>query len=62
MMSTQVKVSSLPQCNFGPEQAEYDFKTVFGPWAYGCREHYEALRQFPELGTGKGQKLIVEGK
>jgi hypothetical protein len=58
-MSAQVTVTALPACDFGPEPAEYDFKTKFGPWANGCERHWKEMRAFPTLGTGQGQKLVV---
>lgn len=41
------------------EPALYDFKTTFGPWANGCEAHYLEHRAYPDLGTGKGQKLVL---
>jgi hypothetical protein len=38
-------------------EAKYDGKTVHGPWAYMCEEHFEAMGV--GLGTGRGQRLIV---
>lgn len=34
----------------------YDFVTIHGPWAVGCRFHYLMYRGFLALGTGKGQE------
>lgn len=55
-------VNKLPQCDFphhpdSPPVARYDFKTIGGPWAFGCEAHYQESRYYEELGTGKGQKL-----
>ena len=51
-------VDELPKCNWCREPAEYDGKTIFGPWAYMCEEHF---REFGiGLGTGVGQKLKRE--
>ena len=47
----------LPKCDFCDKRAKYDFRTVYGPWAYGCETHYLQNRANPTLGTGKGQKL-----
>ncbi len=66
-MGTQVTVVKLPFCDFcdfcgqnGLETtAEYDFRTVFGPWANGCEAHYLQHRATTALGTGNGQKLVV---
>lgn len=57
-MGTEVSVDRLPACDWCGGPAHYDFKTRFGPWAYGCDEHYSSMRLFPDLGTGKGQKLV----
>lgn len=38
-------------------QAQYDGKTLHGPWAYMCESHFEVMGI--GLGTGRGQKLIV---
>lgn len=53
------------QCDFcktaGNEvEAKFDGKTVFGPWAYMCDEHFEL--HGIGLGTGRGQRLIVGEK
>lgn len=58
----QAEVVNLPNCDFPhfqPTPARYDFKTKQGPWANGCRKHWEAHRFYPDLGTGKGQYLIT---
>lgn len=64
-MSTAVKVSQLPVCdwaNGNPKhpRATYDFKTQTGPWANGCQQCYMRERRYTELGTGKGQKLFID--
>lgn len=41
-------------------EAVYDGKTIHGPWAYMCEEHYGAMGV--GLGTGRGQRLIVGEK
>jgi hypothetical protein len=61
-MSTQVKVSVIPKCDFCSKPARFDFKTKMGPWANGCDEHYLQHRAFADLGTGKGQELKKEEK
>lgn len=38
-------------------QAQYDGKTVHGPWAYMCDNHFAVMGV--GLGTGRGQRLIV---
>lgn len=57
-MSTEVKVSSLPVCDVcGAGEAQYDGKTVYGPWAYMCESCFVKLGS--GLGTGRGQRLVV---
>lgn len=65
-MSTEARVAVIPKCDFcrhpsgGRKEvpAQYDFKTRGGAWAYGCEEHWKKYRFYPDLGTGKGQKLV----
>lgn len=61
-MGEQAVVAELPDCNWCGDKAEYDFKTVMGPWGNGCQEHYVAFRAYGNLGTGKGQRLILDGQ
>jgi hypothetical protein len=56
-MSTSVKVQQLPSCDICGKQAEYDAKTIMGPWANMCESHFNELGT--GLGTGRGQKLEV---
>ena len=56
-MSEEAVVKKLPKCDFCEEQAAYDFKTLMGPWAYGCLAHWSLYRFHETLGTGKGQHL-----
>lgn len=68
-MGTTVEVTKLPMCQMGPgplgtgptcgHRAEYDFRTVYGPWAYGCAKHWQQYRAATRLGTGNGQQLIL---
>lgn len=62
---TEARVHELPECDFGhlgqDQLAEYDFRTKGGSWAYGCEAHWVAQRMYVELGTGKGQRLVIEG-
>lgn len=55
-------VSTIPPCNFCADgtPGPYDFKTAFGPWANGCKAHYEQHRAAPGLGVGKAQLWITE--
>lgn len=61
MTITTATITRPKKCDFCPKQAEYDFKTQMGPWANGCLEHYETYRLYLNLGTGMGQKLVVQG-
>jgi hypothetical protein len=52
-----------PRCDFcfangKHTPAEYDFRTAFGGWAYGCEAHWKWYRATEELGTGNGQRLV----
>lgn len=58
-------VDELPDCYFckqegKKEPAEYDAKTVYGPWGNMCEAHYQQYGVKP-LGLGIGQKLVVRG-
>jgi len=63
-MSKEVKVSSYPICDICKHErhvqilARYDGKTIFGPWANMCTECFTSYGI--GLGTGLGQKLILE--
>lgn len=52
-MDEDIKLSEVPM---GP----YDFKTVMGPWAHGCYDHYRYHAAYPNLGTGMGQLWVTE--
>lgn len=56
---TSVEIPEAVQCDFCAKQAEYDAKTVMGPWANLCEQHYGQYGY--GLGLGKGQRLIVKG-
>lgn len=61
---TEVKVLQLPNCDFckllnKEVPAEYDAKTIQGPWANMCQKHWDRY-SFHKLGTGYGQRLILE--
>lgn len=66
-MSEEVKVAVIPDCDIclsespgqKPNPAEYDAKTVYGPWAYMCMAHW-LTHSTGRLGTGYGQRLILE--
>lgn len=53
----EVKVSRLPDCDFCNSPAQYDGKTVIGPWANMCEVHFKQYGK--GLGLGKGQKLVL---
>lgn len=64
-MSTQVTMSSLPNCDLCTQEgkqtpARYDGRTVMGPWAYMCEAHWMS-HGCDMLGTGHGQRLILKG-
>ena len=62
-MATTARVLVFPKCDFHPNEvhpAEFDFKTLQGPWGNGCREAWELNRAYPDLGTGKGQRLVED--
>jgi hypothetical protein len=59
-MSKQVIVDKLPKCDFCEYPAAYDGKTKMGPWANMCETHFKTFGV--GLGTGQGQKLILEAK
>lgn len=54
---TSVKVASLPRCDFRSDEANYDGKTVYGPWANMCQSHFEECGM--GLRLGRGQRLLV---
>jgi|SRR5215467_391330 len=54
-LTAEVTGTEFPRCDFCSAQAEYDGKTVMGPWAYMCQTHFEILGV--GLGLGKGQRL-----
>lgn len=57
-------VAALPDCQLHhvkPVKAAYDARTLDGPWAYLCEEHFQTHTN-GRLGTGVGQKLQVIGE
>ncbi len=62
MTKEEIEVNQIPKCDFRcGEDAAYDAKTVHGPWAYLCEEHFQS--ETPgRLGTGIGQRLILREK
>jgi len=61
-VSEQVTVRVLPACNICTDgtPAAYDAKTAWGPWANLCELHWRMFTD-QRLGTGYGQRLILEG-
>ena len=59
---TTTTVAALPDCQFCKDKAEYDFRTRYGAWAYGCERDWITYRESPRLGTGMAQHLVVEGE
>ena len=62
-MSTTVYISHQPMCDIHKYElgnanipADYDGKTIRGPWANMCQECFDDWGV--GLGTGKGQKFI----
>jgi hypothetical protein len=63
---TETYVNELPKCDFcrtselhnSITPAEYDAKTVMGPWANMCDKHFKLYGV--GLGLGVGQRLIVK--
>lgn len=62
-MAKEVKVIKRPDCAFCEEKtpAHYDAVTVFGSWAYLCCTCFNKYTH-GKLGTGVGQRLILEKK
>ena len=59
-MSKQVKVTRLPDCAFCGNKAAYDARTIQSSWAYMCHADWLRWRMYADLGTGKGQELILD--
>lgn len=58
---TIARVHHIPDCDICKQEgktvpAAYDCKTIWGPWAYVCEEHFKTHTN-EVLGTGRGQKL-----
>lgn len=53
-----ILVTELPKCDFCTQKAEYDGKTLSGPWTYMCKTHFKT--EGIGLGLGKGQQLILD--
>jgi len=62
IMATAVAVTEIPNCDFCKLRdklvpAQVDGRTVLGPWANMCMDHF--IRYGVGLGTGYGQLLIL---
>jgi len=64
---TEAIVFRTPECDIHKYDynepgvpAVYDAKTDRGPWANMCQECFEDHAMFKELGTGKGQRLVLK--
>lgn len=65
---TTAEVARIPECDVckiddhvSDVPALYDMKLILGPWAFVCEAHFRSHTN-RELGTGKGQKLVlIEG-
>lgn len=57
-----VVVPRIPPCDFCQDGTlgPYDFATVFGGWAHGCKAHWEQYRASANLGVGTGQLWITQ--
>ena len=58
MSHTEVEVAQIPNCDLCGQPALYDCRTIMGPWAYLCSEHFRKIGV--GLGLGKGQKLTLK--
>lgn len=60
---TTARVARIPNCDLcrSNTPAVYDAKTIHGggQWAFVCEAHF-VLDTPAELGTGKGQRLILD--
>lgn len=53
-------VEQRPKCDMCDKEAQYDARTVMGPWAFMCADHFSEF-SVGVLGTGFGQILVVKG-
>lgn len=55
-----VHVDKIPECDVCPSDdkkgAQFDGKTIHGPWAYMCGSHFRLYGT--GLGLGRGQRLV----
>ena len=55
-----VQMDELPKCQFCDEQAQYDSKTVLGPWAYLCEKHQREYGCSPTTKLEKRVKIAYK--
>lgn len=64
MTMTTAKVARLPKCDIHSDHdAEYDCSIIYNGrrvWANICQELFDDPALGAGLGTGRGQKLLVE--
>lgn len=60
-MSEETLVTTKPDCDFCGAEASFDGKTILGPWAYMCDAHWKS-HGLGQLGTGRGQRLVLKAK
>lgn len=67
-MGDRVEVARIPDCDICANDpigkprrtpAIVDGKTVHGPWANMCEQHFDQYGV--GLGTGRGQRLVLRG-
>ena len=58
--STETLVNRIPKCDLCDEEARYNARTSFGPWAYLCEKHFKS--HGIGLGMGYGQMLKLREK
>ncbi len=56
MTDRTAEVVKKPKCDFCSSQAEYDGKTIQGPWAYMCEADFHI--HGVGLGMDQGQRLV----
>lgn len=56
----RITVKEYPICDLcKANEAKYDGKTVYGPWAYMCESCFQTYGV--GLGLGRGQRLVLKG-
>lgn len=64
---TEAIMFRIPECDVHKYEkkqydvpAVYDAKTKTGQWAYLCQSCFDDVAMYPDLGTGKGQRLVLK--